>query len=507
MSRISIFDKYSNLNPLVILDLANNHNGSLEHGIRIVDEIYEVTKNFDFDFCIKFQYRDLPNFIHSDYRDRMDLKYINRFLSSKLHWEEYVELKNYIAAKGFLTACTPFDEFSVDKIIEHEFDFLKIASVSFTDWPLLEKVATWNGPIVASTAGVQIPELDRVVTFLKNREKDFALMHCVAAYPTNDKDLQLNRINALRRRFSDIRIGYSTHENPSNYSAAGIALGAGAALLERHVGSTTGGNAVNNYSSESAHLSSWLEALKHSIEMLGSHKPFSTTNVSESEALKGLRRYAFAKNGIPANSIFSFSDIFTAIPGEVGQLTANDFGKYSKYRATKDIGAGQAIFSSSVESSNTETKVFDIREKILGLISNSGVVVPKSAALEISHHYGIEMFDQYGSCMITVVNREYCKKLILLLPGQTHPDMFHKIKDETFFVLSGEIRLNLNGNVSTLMSGQTAEIPPQTVHGFSSERGAIIEEVSSNHSSSDSYYIDEAINVNIHRKTIVHYWL
>ena len=143
----------------------------------------------------------------------------------------------------------------------------------------------------------------------------------------------------------------------------------------------------------------------------------------------------------------------------------------------------------------------------MSFISLTGVVIPNNAELEISHHYGIASFRESGSCMITVVNRDYCKKYIILLPGQNHPDMYHKIKDETFFVLYGEITLRLNEEAKSMQSGETIAIPPLAVHGFATKRGAVIEEVSTMHISNDSFYIDENINGNPNRKTIVRYWL
>ena len=85
--------------------------------------------------------------------------------------------------------------------------------------------------------------------------------------------------------------------------------------------------------------------------------------------------------------------------------------------------------------------------------------------------------------------------------------MYHKIKDENFFVLFGEISLRLNGEVTSLREGESAPISPLTIHGFKSDQGAIIEEVSTSHASNDSFYIDEKISSNTNRKTIVHYWL
>ncbi len=493
--------------PLLVLDMANNHNGSVAHGKQIIDDICSVVDLFDFKVAIKFQYRDLPNFIHPQFRERRDLKYVDRFLSTLLSWDDFQILKNYASSKGLLTACTPFDEFSVKKVIEHEFDILKIASASFTDWPLLEAVQEWTGPLVASTAGVRVTEIDRVVSFFTNRNTSFALMHCVAAYPTSDSDLQLNRISRLKERYSGIPVGYSTHENPENMLAAPLALSKGAVILERHVGSEANGVSLNTYSSEVSILNEWIRVLKSSIQMLGASDSWTVSNKSEDEALSGLRRYLFASKQLKAGQVLSVSDTYTAIPGSLGGLQANDFGKYQNFVVISDIEEGEAISFENVSVESTESSVLHIRNKILEMIASSGVTVPQNSILEISHHLGLDKFDKTGTCMITVVNREYCKKLLFILPGQTHPQMFHKTKDETFFVLWGEIQLTLDGTTSKLGVGDTAEIHPGVVHGMYSEFGSIIEEVSSTHSSDDSFYLDELIMQNKHRKTFVRYWL
>jgi sialic acid synthase SpsE/quercetin dioxygenase-like cupin family protein len=497
----------TNNRPLLILDLANNHNGSLNHGMKIIEEISSVKGIQDFKVAIKFQYRNLPEFIHKDFRDRRDLKYVDRFISTALSWSDFEKLKNYISNMGFLTACTPFDEFSVSKIIEHEFDILKIASASFTDWPLLEAVNSWEKPIVASTAGSNLQDLDRVVTLFKNRNKDFALMHCVAAYPTEDKDLLINRISAMKERYSEIPIGYSTHEDPNNLIAGGLALAAGAVILERHVGTSLTNAPLNSYSSDKGVLTRWVTNLKHSIEMLGPTNPWDQINENEQKSLEGLRRFIFAKRDIKKGESIKEGDWYAGIPGISGQLQTKDAGKYVQVLAIDNLKADDPITHNNATLIQREARVFSIRDQIIDLVRKSNVVVPNNSVLEISHHYGLDNFEQFGTCMITVVNREYCKKLIFLLPGQTHPAMYHKVKDETFFLLYGDLDLKLDNKPTPIHEGGTVEIAPGVLHEFGSLSGAVVEEVSSSHLLEDSFYLDEEISKNSNRKTFIHYWL
>ena len=49
------------LKNLFILDMANNHQGSLAHGSKIINEHSKVIKKYGVDAAIKFQFRNLDN--------------------------------------------------------------------------------------------------------------------------------------------------------------------------------------------------------------------------------------------------------------------------------------------------------------------------------------------------------------------------------------------------------------------------------------------------------------
>ena len=148
--------------PLFIFELANNHMGDIDHGLRVVAEFGALAREFDFNFAFKLQFRELDTFIHPAFKDRTDIKYIKRFSQTRLDRDATRRLVAAIKAEGFLAMCTPFDEASVDRIVEDGFDILKIASCSFTDWPLLEKIASVDLPIIGSTAGIECADMDNV---------------------------------------------------------------------------------------------------------------------------------------------------------------------------------------------------------------------------------------------------------------------------------------------------------------------------------------------------------
>lgn len=236
-------------NDLVVLEMANNHMGDLNHGIEVIRRFGEVCSLFpEFNFAFKLQYRDLDTFIHPAMRGRDDVKYIKRFSETRLTRKDFDRLVAEMRANGFLTMSTPFDEPSVDGIEAQALDIIKIASCSFGDWPLLERVAASTRPVIASTAGASLDTIDRVVSFFAHRNKDFAILHCVGEYPTADEKMHVSQIDFLKARYPGVRIGFSTHEDPGNTDIIKLAVAKGAQVFEKHVGVPTDKYPLNAYS-------------------------------------------------------------------------------------------------------------------------------------------------------------------------------------------------------------------------------------------------------------------
>lgn len=74
---------------------------------------------------------------------------------------------------------TPFDEGSVDWCMEQGIDIIKIASCSSLDWPLLEKAAATGKPLIISTGGKTLSDIDKLYNFFSHRKCDFAFLHCI----------------------------------------------------------------------------------------------------------------------------------------------------------------------------------------------------------------------------------------------------------------------------------------------------------------------------------------
>jgi len=493
---------------LFVLEMANNHMGDIAHGINLIKAFGVICKKYpQFKFAFKLQYRDLETFIHPDLKDRMDIKYIKRFAETRLSRPQFDNLIAEIRTNGFLAMATSFDEVSFDTIKEQNLDILKIASCSLTDWPVLERAVSLDKPIIASTAGSSLEDIDRVVSFFSNRKKDFAIMHCVGEYPTADEKMHLSQIDLLRKRYPNIRIGFSTHENPNNTELIKIAIAKGANIFEKHVGLPTDKYPINAYSVTPEQADAWLTAAAYTITVCGEGQLRLPENKAEKEGLRTLRRGMFAKSKIKVGTRITNDNFYFAFPPNETQFTANDYSKYSEFIANVDIEINQAIGPDNSTLTNTREKILDIARRVKNLLNQGKVIVPGGVELEISHHYGLDKFDDFGLVMLTVVNRDYCKKLLVSLPGQLHPEQYHKQKEETFHVLYGDLELELNGKLQILGPGDVLTVMPGVLHKFRSVSGAVVEEISSTHFKNDSFYTDESINKNPNRKSLITYWM
>lgn len=492
---------------LFVLEMANNHMGDVNHGIKIIEKFSQITKKYPFSFGFKLQYRNLNTFIHKDLRNRNDIKYIKRFNETRLKEQEFKKLIQKMREKKFIPICTPFDENSVDTIDRHNFDIIKIASCSFNDWLLIEKIAKSNKPIIASTAGAPLDKIEKVVNFFKNRNKNFVLMHCVAEYPTPNNRLNLSRLNFLINRFPDIRIGYSTHEDPNDSSILPLAIAMGASVFEKHVGFPTKEYPLNNYSSSPQQVEKWLNTAMDTYERCGKEKNIFSKNNNEINNLQSLQRGIFLKKSKKIGESINKEDIYLAFPPQKNQLTADKFSKYLKFFSKKKIYKDQPLLKSNCTIKDMRGKIWKIVKKTKKMLEKANQFLKGKYYFEISHHYGLEEFNKFGLVMLTIINRKYCKKLLVLFPGQTHPEQYHKKKRETFRILDGKIKLKLDGKQKQYSEGALITINPGVKHEFSSRRGSVIEEISTPLVKGDSFYSDKRIMNNLKRKTeITYYW-
>jgi N-acetylneuraminate synthase len=244
---------------------------------------------------------------------------------------------------------TPFDEGSVDFCCELGISILKLASSDCNDWVLIEKMAKTKKPIIVSTGGSSLKDIDDLVTFFDNRHIPLAINHCVSLYPSEDCDIELNQIDFLRNRYPHHTIGFSTHEYRDWTSSMLMAYAKGARTFERHVDIQTEGMTVSPYCSVPEQVDTWFKAFHRAKRMCGA--PGTQKRLppqKEIAYLDSLVRGVYAKRDLPVGHVLHDADVYLAIPLQQGQISCRELmrGEVILKAVTKD----QPILIDAIDS-------------------------------------------------------------------------------------------------------------------------------------------------------------
>jgi N-acetylneuraminate synthase len=334
---------------LFVLELANNHWGRLERGLRIVSDFAEVVRRNGVNAAIKLQFRDVPSFIHGGHRSRDDVRYIKKVGATELSWDEQKIMVDAVRDAGMVTMVTPFDEVSVDKAVEFGVQILKIASSDIRDRVLLEKIASAGKPVIASSGGSNLEDVDHLVSFFGERNIPFALNHCVSIYPSEDNELELNQIDFLRDRYPGLLIGYSTHEMTDWSSSVMMAYAKGARTFERHIDIEADGIAVSPYCTLPHQADIWFKAFHKAVEMCGASG--ATKRIPPEKEVKYLNelvRGVYVARDLPAGHVLTSDDVFLAVPLLHGQISVREFTSGEVLRAP--IRKDEPVYLSDIKS-------------------------------------------------------------------------------------------------------------------------------------------------------------
>ncbi len=311
---------------LVVLELANNHWGNIKRGLQIVSDYAKIVRFNNVRAAIKLQFRDVDRFIHKDFRHRTDIRYIGKTLATRMSENDFAVLVDAIRKSSCIPMATPFDEESVKLCAQLNLPIIKIASSDVNDWPLIEAIAKARKPIIASTGGSSLKDIDDLVTFFEQRNIPLALNHCVSLYPSEDRELELNQIDFLKNRYPGHTIGFSTHEyNNWEYSML-IAYAKGARTFERHIDIDKDGVPVSKYCSLPSQIDTWLKAFHKAKEMCGGGGDTKRViTVREAQYLDSLVRGVYAKRNLQKGHHLTVDDIYLAIPLQKGHVSCREF--------------------------------------------------------------------------------------------------------------------------------------------------------------------------------------
>jgi sialic acid synthase len=218
----------------VIAEIGHNHQGSLDKARELFREAKLAGAH-----AVKLQKRDNRRLYT---RAAYDKPYDNENSFGSTYGEhreflefglkEYTELQAYARELGVDFFSTAFDLASADFLEAINVPAYKIASGDLKSTPLLKHVASFGKPMIISTGGAMIEDVQRAYDTIMPINQQLAILQCTAGYPASFDELDLGVIGTYRDRFPGAVVGFSSHDNGIAMPIAAYMLGA--RIVEKH---------------------------------------------------------------------------------------------------------------------------------------------------------------------------------------------------------------------------------------------------------------------------------
>tara|TARA_B100000989_G_scaffold299017_1_gene291973 strand:- start:2996 stop:3961 length:966 start_codon:yes stop_codon:yes gene_type:complete len=205
----------------IIAELCQNHNGDKN----ILDEMVSAAAENGASYA-KIQSMHSSELTHRERFDQGLIEGGKVKIIKRPYKDEYERLKKLdleledhslflnLCKKYKIIPCTTIFSLSKIKMISDlKFETIKIASFDCASHRLIEEITKFNFKyIIVSTGATYNREIKKTASILRERKKQFTLLHCISIYPTPLIEGHLERINYLKR-FSN-SVGLSDHSNP-----------------------------------------------------------------------------------------------------------------------------------------------------------------------------------------------------------------------------------------------------------------------------------------------------
>ena len=162
-------------------------------------------------------------------------------------------------------------------------------------------------------------------------------------------------------------------------------------------------------------------------------------------------------------------------------------------------GAGDtvmAVLTIALLSNYNLKEAVELADRAAGIvIGKPGVETVSKEELEDSLNSNIKIVPkEWGQEEWIVNNEKYCGKKMLIKEGYYCSYHMHKIKEETFYILDGEIELIHNGEYLKIGKGETMHLKPGEYHSFRALKDTIFFEFSTQHLDEDNYRLTKSSN-------------
>lgn len=337
--------------PKIVAEISGNHKGKKK---LFLDLIKSAAKNGA--DLIKIQTYE-PNDITLNTRNK-NFKIKKGIWKNKFLWDLYKEAHtpyewHYDAFKlakklGIVLFSSPFSKKAVDFLENFNVKLYKLSSFEITDLNLIDHIAKTKKPIIISTGMAKIEEIQAAIKIIKKYHNKIIILYCVSGYPTDLKDVNINSLKKLKKKFHNYLIGLSDHTNNIYSSITATALGS--CIIEKHFNISKKNKTLDSkFSIFPNQLKDLRTISEKTFESLG--REIIGPKKSEKTSLK-LRRSLFALKNINRGEKFSNLNIGAFRP-KIG-LGAENYFKIVGKKSKKFIKKGSPIFKSVIINQNAK---------------------------------------------------------------------------------------------------------------------------------------------------------
>jgi len=327
-------------NCWVIAEIGHNHQGSVEKCKELIRQAKENgasavklqkrdNKNL-FTAQMYNQVYDNPNSFGDTYGQHRDFLEFNR--------DQYVELQRYSKELNIPFFATAFDFASADFLADLNVPAFKMASGDLKNIPLMKYVAQFKKPMIISTGGANIEDVQRAYEAIMPINPQLAILQCTAGYPSEFHELNLKVIQTYRDLFKECVIGFSGHDNGIAMSL--VAYTFGARIIEKHFTLNRAMKGTDHpFSLEPQGLRKMVRDIERARVAIGDG--IKATYPSEVKPLQKMGKQIVAAKELPSGHLLTAADLALKSPG--GGLPPYEWERVIGKRLLKPMKPDEAL--------------------------------------------------------------------------------------------------------------------------------------------------------------------
>jgi N,N'-diacetyllegionaminate synthase len=221
----------------IIAEIGINFNNSIENCYKLIDSAVAAGCH-----AAKFQLFNAKNLYPKSVgsvewknnKEEYSYDIYEAVKTFELPYEWLDSLISYCNKKNIEFLASVFDLDGLDILVEKGVKKIKLSSYTVTHYPLIESVSKTGLPIILSTGGSTLAELEGAIHIIQKYHNNLTVLHCSIQYPTALGDVNLGILKTISKAFPNIKIGYSDHTKEVS-SAPVQAVYLGAVVIEKHI--------------------------------------------------------------------------------------------------------------------------------------------------------------------------------------------------------------------------------------------------------------------------------